>query len=57
MDAEREREIERHKDTEREALALDVYSTERGDSVCQRPQSLPILIKTMIRTQLNTNTT
>lgn len=28
-----------------ETLALDVYSSERGNSVCQRPQSLPILIK------------
>lgn len=44
-------------ETQKEALILDVYCTERGDSVCQRPQSLPIHMKTMILTRLTKNTT
>lgn len=51
-DGERVMEWQRHSKT----LALDVYFTEWGDSVCQRPQSMPILIKTMILTRVAKNT-
>lgn len=54
---ERCSERERKTNRRREALALAFFSTERGDSVCQRPQSLPILIKTMILTRHTKNTT
>lgn len=50
---QRDRKKQRHA----EALVLDVYSSGQGDSVDQRPQSLPILIKTMILTRITKNTT